>query len=86
MRKDIETRVRCVARCIITTHCTVREAAKAFYVSKSTIHKDMVDRLPELDLIVSEKVKKILDENREERALRGGVATQKMWSEKKVMT
>lgn len=64
-----------VAKYIIDTGATVREAAKVFKVSKSTIHKDMSERLPKVDPITYEKVKKILEKNKAERHIRGGFAT-----------
>mgnify|MGYP001404327160 FL=1 len=75
MKDYIEERVIEVAKYIIDTGATVREAAKVFKVSKSTIHKDMSERLPKVDPITYEKVKKILEKNKAERHIRGGFAT-----------
>ncbi len=75
MKDYIEERVMEVAKYIIDTGATVREAAKVFKVSKSTIHKDMSERLPKVDPITYEKVKKILEKNKAERHIRGGFAT-----------
>ncbi|HEY8424074.1 MAG TPA: sporulation transcriptional regulator SpoIIID [Clostridia bacterium] len=54
---------------------TVREAAKVFNISKSTVHKDITERLPEIDEKLFEQVRKILDINLSERHIRGGLAT-----------
>ena len=75
MRGYIEERVYKIANYIIDNSCTVRAAAKKFDVSKSTVHKDMVDRLPELSASLAEAVREILDGNKAERHIRGGLAT-----------
>jgi putative DeoR family transcriptional regulator (stage III sporulation protein D) len=54
---------------------TVREAAKVFNISKSTVHKDITERLPEIDEDLFEQVRKVLDINLSERHIRGGLAT-----------
>ena len=64
-----------VAKYIIDTGATVRETARVFKVSKSTIHKDMSERLPKIDPVTYEDVKKILETNKAERHIRGGFAT-----------
>lgn len=71
----IEGRVYEIADYIIATGATVRAAAKKFDVSKSTVHKDLVDRLPKLNTILADEVRKVLDENKAVRHLRGGMAT-----------
>ncbi|NMA96157.1 MAG: sporulation transcriptional regulator SpoIIID [Clostridiales bacterium] len=75
MKDYIEERVMEVAKHIINTGATVREAAKVFKVSKSTIHKDMSERLPKIHPIIYEDVRKILEKNKAERHIRGGFAT-----------
>lgn len=75
MKDYIAERVMEVAQHIVDTGATVREAAKVFKVSKSTIHKDMSERLPKVDPAVYEDVKKILEKNKAERHIRGGYAT-----------
>ena len=67
------------ANYIAETGCTVREAAKVFGVSKSTVHKDMTERLPFIDGELCVKVRAVLDKNLEERHIRGGIATKKMY-------
>ena len=64
LKDYIENRVYEVAQYILDTNCTVRAAAKKFEVSKSTVHKDLVDRLPHLNGTLAEEVRKVLDETR----------------------
>ena len=59
----------------------VRAAAKKFEVSKSTVHKDLVDRLPNLNGTLAEEVRKVLDGNKAERHIRGGLATKAKYEE-----
>lgn len=72
---SIEERVLALAEYIIESKDTVRGAAKRFGVSKSTVHKDVTERLMEIDPILASSVRKILDENKAERHIRGGMAT-----------
>ena len=60
---------------IVETSCTVRDAAKQFDLGKSTVHKDVTERLPRLEPELAEQVRKILDYNLSVRHLRGGEAT-----------
>ena len=76
MRKfTIEERATRLAHYIIETKDTVRSTAKKFGVSKSTVHKDVSDRLLKINPILAKKVREILDENKAERHIRGGMAT-----------
>lgn len=75
MKDYIENRVLEVAKYIINSKATIRKTAKAFGVSKSTIHKDMTERLPMINPQVAEEAKNILDLNKSERHIRGGKAT-----------
>ena len=75
MKEYIEERVLIIADYIIETKKTVRAAAVAFNVSKSTVHKDMSERLPQLCKHSAKKVRQILDINKAERHIRGGNAT-----------
>ena len=76
MRKfTIEERAITLARYIIETKDTVRSTAKKFGVSKSTVHKDVSDRLLKINPILAKEVREILDENKAERHIRGGMAT-----------
>ncbi len=76
---------RCVelAEYIIKTGATVRSAAKQFAISKSTVHKDITQRLPKINKALYNEVKIVLQFNKNERHLRGGIATKKRWSEMK---
>lgn len=84
MRTNIEERVRDLAIYIIENKATVRAAAKKFGVSKSTVHKDLTDRLREVDQALYLSVKQILELNKAERHIRGGIATQRKYREKLV--
>lgn len=64
---------------IITAGCTVRSAASYFSISKSTVHKDVTERLKSIDAELYEKVRKVLDKNLSERHIRGGLATKKKY-------
>ena len=72
---SIEERAVNLAHYIIDTKDTVRGAAKKFGVSKSTVHKDVSQRLISINYALALEVRKILDENKAERHLRGGLAT-----------
>ncbi|ERI89458.1 sporulation transcriptional regulator SpoIIID [Clostridium sp. YIM B02515] len=75
MKDYIEERVLEVANYIISSKATIRKTAKVFGVSKSTIHKDMTERLPKINPQVADEAKNILDYNKAERHIRGGKAT-----------
>ncbi|GAA0177731.1 sporulation transcriptional regulator SpoIIID [Clostridium sediminicola] len=75
MKDYIEERVLEVAKYIIESKATIRKTAKVFGVSKSTIHKDMTERLPKINPQIAEKAKNVLDLNKAERHIRGGKAT-----------
>ena len=83
MYQSIEERTVSIAHYIIESKCTVREAAKKFGISKSTVHKDITERLPSLSRQLHNEVRKILDENRQERHIRGGLATREKYLSKK---
>lgn len=76
MKDYIEERVLEVANYIISSKATIRKTAKVFGVSKSTIHKDMTERLPKINPKIAKEAKGILDFNKSERHIRGGKATQ----------
>ena len=78
MKNYIEERATLIAL-IIETGCTVRQAAKKFGVSKSTVHKDCTERLPEINHSLSESVRHVLDINKSERHIRGGLATREKY-------
>lgn len=75
MKDYIEDRVLEVAKYIIESEATIRKTASVFGVSKSTIHKDMTERLPKINAQIAEEAKNILDLNKAERHIRGGKAT-----------
>ena len=84
MRKfTIEERATKLAHYIIETKDTVRSTAKKFGVSKSTVHKDVSDRLLKINPILAKEVREILDENKAERHIRGGMATKLKYLRKK---
>ena len=83
MKDYIEERTIEVANYIIENKPTVRAAAKHFNISKSTVHKDLTVRLPEIDADLYDSVRKILDINKAERHLRGGLATKEKYMEKR---
>ena len=64
-----------VAKYILEKNTTVRQTAKTFGVSKSTIHKDVTERLKEINTSLAKEVKNVLDKNKSERHIRGGLAT-----------
>jgi putative DeoR family transcriptional regulator, stage III sporulation protein D len=75
LKDYIEERVLEVANYIIDSKATIRKTAKVFGVSKSTIHKDMTERLPKINPQIADEAKNILDYNKAERHIRGGKAT-----------
>lgn len=79
MRSNIEERAVSLARYIVENRATVRAAAKHFGVSKSTVHKDISDRLRRVNEPLYEEVKGVLDFNKSERHIRGGLATRKKY-------
>lgn len=72
---DIHMRILSEGEYIATTGSTVRAAAEHFQISKSTVHKDVTERLAEYDCDLFERVRSVLDKNLSERHLRGGLAT-----------
>lgn len=85
MREYIELRVLKTAEYIVEKKATVRQAAKHFGVSKSTVHKDVDERLAELDASLLHDARKVLDKNKAERHLRGGKATREKYKNVKKM-
>ncbi len=82
MRDYIRKRVVDVSLYIIKTKATVRQAAGIFGVSKSTIHKDVTERLPRINQELAKQVKKVLELNKSERHIRGGEATRRKYGGK----
>ena len=79
MKGIIEDRAIVLGEYISSTGATVRDAAKKFHVSKSTVHKDVTEKLKESDIELWKMVKVVLDRNKRERHIRGGLATRKKY-------
>ena len=77
----MQERILLSAQYILTTGGTVRQCAKKFGISKSTVHKDMTERLQNIDYGMYEKVRKVLNKNLHERHIRGGNATKERYRE-----
>ncbi|MEI3355957.1 MAG: sporulation transcriptional regulator SpoIIID [Clostridia bacterium] len=77
---SIEERAIKLAHYIIDSKDTVRGAAKKFGISKSTVHKDVSERLKKINPSLAKQVRAILDENKAERHIRGGMATKLKYS------
>ena len=83
MKPYIEERAVEIGRYIVKTKATVREAAKHFGISKSTVHKDIKDRLFKIDPMLARQAAGILEVNKAERHIRGGLATRRKYLEQK---
>ena len=81
MNNHLEDRSIILADYIILTHCTVRAAAQKFGISKSTVHKDITERLKNINNTKYKKVRKILEINKSERHIRGGKATKEKYQQ-----
>ena len=79
MSDTIEERACALAVYMIETGATVRSAAGHFGISKSTVHKDLQQRLPQYNRILYEQVRQVLDVNKQQRHIRGGMATRKKY-------
>ena len=79
MRESMEQRACQLAVYMIENRATVRAAARKFGISKSTVHKDLVEKLPQYDQALYGKVRKLLDENKAQRHIRGGMATRERY-------
>ena len=85
MNQAIEKRVLKEAEYIAQHGATVRQTARVFSVSKSTVHKDMETRLKQLSSALAKEVEAVFAKNKAERHLRGGEATRKRYADKKTM-
>ena len=83
MQDYIQKRVMDISNYILESQATVRQTATIFGVSKSTVHKDITERLPVINEIVAKQVRDILENNKAERHLRGGEATRKKYQHEK---
>lgn len=79
MKTYIEERAMEIARYIIDNNTTVRQAAKHFGISKSTVHKDVTERLVQFNPSLAAEARKVLDVNKSERHIRGGLATREKY-------
>lgn len=84
MKDYIEKRAVMLAYYIIEHNTTVRAAAKNFGFSKSSVHKDVTARLGDIDPLLAAEVKSVLEVNKAERHIRGGIATKKMYEQKRL--
>ena len=80
---SVDERVISLAHYIIDSKDTVRGTAKKYGISKSTVHKDLAERLKKINPNLAKEVRKILDENKAERHIRGGMATKKKYEHMK---
>lgn len=77
MRQNVEERAAEIAAYIIEHNATVRKAAKHFHISKSTVHKDVAERLAKANPQLHKQVKAVLEYNKSQRHIRGGLATRR---------
>lgn len=80
MKTYIEERAVEIANYIIENNATVRQAAKHYGISKSTVHKDVTERLDHINGNLAHEVRKVLDMNKAERHIRGGLATKEKYA------
>ena len=79
MKDYIEERAVDVAHYIRESNATVRQTAKKFGISKSTVHKDVTDRLAQINPALAKQARRVLDRNKSERHIRGGMATREKY-------
>lgn len=79
MTQDLLARARELAVYMIETRATIRQTAAHFGLSKSTVHKDLAERLPRCNAQLWSAVRQILEQNKAERHIRGGLATRKKY-------
>ena len=79
MKEYIEERAVEIANYIIENNATVRQTAKKFGVSKSTVHKDVTERLIQINKPLANKTREVLDINKSERHIRGGLETKEKY-------
>lgn len=82
MNDEMERRACELAVYVIETGATVRAAARKFGISKSTVHKDLTQRLRKTHPGLSEQVRQVLDRNKQQRHIRGGLATRRKYKGK----
>ena len=79
MKGNMEERAERLAQYIVENRTTVRAAAQKFGISKSTVHKDLSERLPNFNKPLYLQAKAVLEENKAQRHIRGGIATRKKY-------
>ena len=79
MKSYIEERAVEIAKYIRDNNATVRQTAKQFGISKSTVHKDVTERLSQVNPTLAREARKVLDVNKSERHIRGGLATREKY-------
>ncbi len=79
MKDYIEERAVSIAKYIIKNNATVRQTAKQFGISKSTVHKDVTERLEQINPGLAKEARRVLDVNKSERHIRGGLATKEKY-------
>lgn len=79
MRDYIEERAEEIGQYIVESGATVRQTAKEFGVSKSTVHKDVTERLVKINPFLAARIRVVLDVNKAERHIRGGMATKEKY-------
>ena len=82
MKQYMENRILSIAQYTIDHNSTVRSTAKKFGISKSTVHKDLVERLPQINHHLAAEVRSVLEINKPERHIRGGQATKEKYLHK----
>ena len=80
MKTYIEERAIEIANYMIEHNATVRQAAKNFGISKSTVHKDVTERLVQVNPTLAAQARKVIDVNKSERHIRGGLATKEKYA------
>ena len=84
MKSYIEERAVEIAKYIIDNNATVRQTAKQFGISKSTVHKDVTERLSQVNPTLAREARKVLDVNKSERHIRGGLATREKYLHRQI--
>lgn len=82
MKSYIEDRVREVANYLIENNTTIRATGEALQVSRTTVHLDIIERLPLINPRLAKEAMGILEQNKRERHIRGGIATKKSFAER----
>lgn len=80
MKGQLYERCKEIAIYVMENGATVRQAAVKFDVSKSTVYKDMTERLPQINPMLAMEVRQVLQKNKQERHIRGGIATKKKYA------